>query len=354
MYVVNIALDVPLYRTFSYLSSQKLELGQRVLVQFRNKQVIGFVWDESGLKVDIKSLKPILEVYPEVLPKDIYSLIKFTANYYHYPVGATIFSAIPKALKEAKIYQYKPKKAKAISLKTNNKTIKLNDEQQTVVDQVTLNLHNFYPCILYGITGSGKTEVYLELIENTIKQNLQVLVLVPEINLTPQMLERFSTRFDAKNMAVLTSHATAKERSDGYFRAQIGDCQIIIGTRLSVFTPFKNLGLIIIDEEHDQSFKQNDTLRYHARDLAIWRASQHKIPIVLGSATPSLESLYNFKMGRYQLFKLSSRAVTKAVLPQIELIDLNVYSANFGLTDKAIDQLHKNLKAKEFSLIFIN
>ena len=200
---------------------------------------------------------------------------------------------------------------------------------------ISAKFATFYPCILYGVTGSGKTEVYLELITRVINQGLQVLVLVPEINLTPQMLERFSSRFSRQNITVLTSHTTDKGRSDGYFTAQNGISQIIIGTRLSVFTPFKQLGLIIVDEEHDQSFKQNDMLRYNARDLAIWRANQSMVPIILGSATPSLETLYNYKQERYHIYKLVLRGIGTAVLPQMELIDINTYPVTYGLTDKS-------------------
>ena len=355
MYIVNVALDVPLYTTFSYMSEAKLTLGQRVLVEFGNRKIIGFVWDTETSNISPDKLKPILEFYPECLTKNTCDLIKFTANYYHYPLGATIFTAIPKALKQAKPYIYKPRKqSKSTKKSQTTKTIILNPEQQQVVEQVILKFGTFHPCILYGVTGSGKTEVYLELIARVINQGLQVLVLVPEINLTPQMLERFSAKFSGQTITVLTSHTTDKGRSDGYFMAQNGESQIVIGTRLSVFTPFKQLGLIIVDEEHDQSFKQNDTLRYHARDLAIWRANRAGVPIVLGSATPSLETLYNYKLERYYMYKLVSRGVDTAVLPQMELIDINTYPATHGLTDKSIKELSKNLANGELSLVFIN
>jgi primosomal protein N' (replication factor Y) (superfamily II helicase) len=355
MYIVNVALDIPLYTTFSYTSETKLTLGQRVLVEFGNRKVIGFVWDTEAQTAETSKLKPILQVYHECLTKDSCDLIKFTANYYHYSVGSTIFTAIPKALKQAKPYIYKPKKQPKISKKSRTtKIITLNQEQSDIVEQVTLKFATFHPSILYGVTGSGKTEVYLELIARMIAQGLQVLVLVPEINLTPQMLERFSARFNGQNITVLTSHTTGKGRNDGYFMAQNGETQIVIGTRLSVFTPFKQLGLIIVDEEHDQSFKQNDTLRYHARDLAIWRANKANVPIILGSATPSLETLYNYKLERYRMYKLISRGVSTAVLPHMELIDVNTYPAMHGLTDKSIKELSKNLANNELSLVFIN
>ena len=355
MHIVNVALDVPLYQTFSYISKTALALGQRVLVPFGSRMIVGFVWDEEQCNTSPDRLKSILQVYPEYLTKDTCDLINFTANYYHYPIGATIFTAIPKALKQPKLYVYKPKKQSKVLKKAHTpKIITLNLEQRQVVEQITLKFATFHPCILYGVTGSGKTEVYLELIAKILDQGLQVLVLVPEINLTPQMLARFSARFDWKNITVLTSHTTDKGRNDGYFMAQNGESQIVIGTRLSVFTPFKQLGLIIVDEEHDQSFKQNDTLRYHARDLAIWRANESKVPIILGSATPSLETLYNYKLERYHMYKLVSRGVNTAVLPQMKLIDVNTYLATNGLTDKVIKELSNNLVNSELSLVFIN
>ncbi|MCC2645080.1 MAG: primosomal protein [Burkholderiales bacterium] len=353
--VLSIALDVPLYQTFSYIHDVPLAHGQRVLVEFRHKKVVGFVWNEDKtILPDKLSLKPILEVYPEIIPDDIISLIKFCADYYHYPLGGVIFNAIPKILKQAKLVNLKNTRSVVASSCRQIYDKQLNYEQKIIFDDICQHFTHFFPAIIYGITGSGKTELYLQLITEVLKQDKQVLVLVPEINLTPQMLERFNTKFKDKMIAILTSHATPRARYLGYQSSGNGSANIIIGTRLSVFTPFKSLGLIIVDEEHDQSFKQNDNLRYHARDLAIWRASQIGIPIILGSATPSLESLYNYKQGRYHLYKLNKRAVTNAILPKIELVDLNFYQANKGLTQIVVDALKLRLERKELSMIFIN
>ncbi|MCE3268715.1 MAG: primosomal protein [Burkholderiales bacterium] len=353
--VLSIALDVPLYQTFSYIHDVPLAHGQRVLVEFRHKKVVGFVWNEDKtILPDKLSLKPILEVYPEIIPDDIISLIKFCADYYHYPLGGVIFNAIPKILKQAKLVNLKNTRSVVASSSRQIYDKQLNYEQKIIFDDICQHFTHFFPAIIYGITGSGKTELYLQLITEVLKQDKQVLVLVPEINLTPQMLERFNTKFKDKMIAILTSHATPRARYLGYQSSGNGSANIIIGTRLSVFTPFKSLGLIIVDEEHDQSFKQNDNLRYHARDLAIWRASQIGIPIILGSATPSLESLYNYKQGRYHLYKLNKRAVTNAILPKIELVDLNFYQANKGLTQIVVDALKLRLERKELSMIFIN
>ena len=354
MYILNVAVDVPLYRLFSYSSDKQLAIGTRVAVQLGSKTVTGFVWDNQDIKIDFehKKLKSILEVFSEVLADDARQLIQFTANYYHYPLGQTIFGAIPNSWRKPKVNKDLPG-IEINKLHTGN-NIELNEEQLKVLSTVSEHFNQYYPCLLYGITGSGKTEVYLALIEKALARSVQVLVLVPEINLTPQLLERFKRRFPQTNIHVLTSHATSKQRLIGYVGAAKGEMQIILGTRLSVFTPFKSLGLIIVDEEHDQSFKQQEGLRYHARDLAIWRASTMQIPIVLGSATPSLEILYNYKMDKCNLFKLSNRAVAGAVLPEIRLIDLNLYKSQDGLTEIALDEIAKRIERTELSLVFIN
>ena len=354
MYILNVAIDIPLYQLFSYLHEVELAIGTRVLVPFGKKHVVGFIWEN---KVDsstysLKKLKSIATVFTEQLPKDAHRLIEFTASYYHYPIGQTLFGAIPTNWR-------KPSAIKPIKLTPNDliivdNKISLNHEQSNVVNQVLQKLNLYHPCLLYGVTGSGKTEVYLSLIEKVLKLKQQVLILVPEINLTPQLLERFKLRFSNGNIHVLTSHATNKQRHTGYISAYTGVANIIIGTRLAVFTPFKNLGLIIVDEEHDQSFKQQDNLRYHARDLAVWKASDAKVPIILGSATPALETLYNYKQKKYTLYKLSSRAVNNALLPKIQLIDLNLHKAVDGLSDIVLDEIDKRLKLKELSMVFIN
>lgn len=360
-YILSVAVDVPLYQTFSYTHDEQLLQGQRVLVEFHHKQVIGFVWqDATSLPQDTIVLKPILTVYPEIIPPDICTLIKFCVNYYHSPVGVAVFNAVPKIFKQTKSLNYdylaKTVNAKIVAAQREGKVIhRLNHEQQAVFKDICRHLRNFYVAIIYGITGSGKTEVYLRLIEAVLKQKQQVLVLVPEINLTPQILERAKTKFADKKIAILTSQVTPLARYRGYCSAYAGSTDIIIGTRLAVFTPFANLGLIVVDEEHDQSFKQNDSLHYHARDLAIWRANQLNIPVILGSATPSVESLFNYKLGRYKLYRLKRRAVEDAALPKIELVDLNFHKTDeHGLTQVVINALRQRLEHKELSLVFIN
>lgn len=230
----------------------------------------------------------------------------------------------------------------------------LTAEQRNAVNAITSDLKKFNTWLLHGVTGSGKTEVYIRIIEAVLAQGKQILILIPEINLTPQMEGIFRTRFSAVSLISLHSGLNDTERLSGWLQAQNGEARIILGTRLAVFTPLPDLGLIIVDEEQDSSFKQQDGLRYSARDLAIFRARQAVVPVVLGSATPSLESYHNALSGRYRYVRLLSRAVPNAVLPLIQCIDTRINKTQEGLSDPLIAALDKCLKAKHQSLVFIN
>ncbi|WMJ09961.1 primosomal protein N' [Nitrosomonas sp. sh817] len=230
----------------------------------------------------------------------------------------------------------------------------LTAEQAAAVNAITAGLQQFNIWLLYGITGSGKTEVYLRTIESVLAQGKQTLVLIPEINLTPQLEKIFRSRFAATPIVSLHSGLNDSERLSGWMQAQSGAAKIILGTRLAVFTPLPDLGLIIVDEEQDSSFKQQDGLRYSARDMAIFRARQHAVTVILGSATPSLESYYNALNGRYHTLRLQSRAVRNAGLPSIHLIDTRIHKMQDGLTEPLINAIGRCLIEKNQSLIFIN
>ena len=225
-------------------------------------------------------------------------------------------------------------------------------DQQLAIDTITSGIGSFQCLLLHGITGSGKTEVYLRAIEAVLARDLQALVLVPEISLTPQLIERFEARFHCR-IDVMHSGMTGRQRLHAWERARRGEASIVIGTRSAVFTPLARPGIIIVDEEHDASFKQQDGLRYHARDLAIKRARDHNIPVVLGSATPSLESYHNAQLGRYSLLTLKERA-TRAGMPDIHLLDMLRLPVENGISRPLRDALRRNLERGEQSLLFLN
>lgn len=227
-----------------------------------------------------------------------------------------------------------------------------NEEQQRVIDTIGHALTSFQSFLLYGVTGSGKTEVYFHLIHQVLKMNKQALVLIPEINLSPQTLYRFQKRFNAK-IALIHSNLTDKERLNTWQQAKEGRIDIVIGTRSAIFTPMAKLGIIIVDEEHDSSYKQQDGLRYHARDLAVVRARMEHVPVILGSATPSLESLYNAEQGRYKLLSLTYRA-GNASPPKIQCLDARTQKIDSGISSQLQHLIENTLTAGQQVLIFIN
>lgn len=228
----------------------------------------------------------------------------------------------------------------------------LNAEQQLAADSIIASLGQHQAFVLEGITGSGKTEVYMQVIIEVLKRGEQVLVLVPEIGLTPQLVERFNRHLHA-NIAVLHSSMNDTERLNNWLAVQDADADVLIGTRSAVFTPFKNLGLVLIDEEHDLSLKQQDGLRYSAKDVAIMRARNAKVPIILGSATPSLETLYNVEQKRFTKLSLNERA-GDAILPDIHLLDVRSQKLDNGLSMQLILRIREHLERGNQVLLFLN
>lgn len=231
--------------------------------------------------------------------------------------------------------------------------LKLNEEQKKIVDKINEQNNKFNIFLIDGVTGSGKTEVYLQLIEKILEQKKQILIMVPEIGLTPQTIERFNNRFNVP-IAAMHSSLSDRKRLDNYLACRDGRIAILIGTRSSVFTPFKNLGLIVIDEEHDGSFKQQDTCRYNGKYLAIYKAKIANCPIVLGSATPSFESIYNCHIGKYQYFKLENKAVNKDNKTNYEIIDIRNQNLKSGISEKLLNEIKNELEKDNQVLIFLN
>ena len=234
----------------------------------------------------------------------------------------------------------------------------LNADQQTAVDAILGAPPGFTPWLLHGVTGSGKTEVYLQVIAQTLARGGQALVLVPEINLTPQLEARFQARFPDASIVSLHSKLNDSERLKHWLLAQgtssQGAAQIVLGTRLAVFTPCANLQLIIVDEEHDSSFKQQDGMRYSARDVAVFRAKDANVPIILGSATPALETYHNALHGRYRLLELKGRAVRDAAPPTVRYLDLRREKLLEGFSAPLITAIKQRMQRGEQSLLFIN
>ena len=369
------------------------------------------------LAVDrIKSVTQVLGDVPP-LPQELLALLHFCSDYYHHPMGMTVLSALPTrmravepiALKQSLDYTLSdagkaldittlpkrrvvqqrilqalceaplsgaqlrnlspsaPAALKALleagwvetctteprTMHTFNNAHALTDEQQHAVDAVTQQ--QGYGCfLLHGITGSGKTEIYVHLMQEMLQRGGQILLLVPEINLTPQLENYFRSRFPDVGLASQHSGLADGERAQNWLKAQSGEARIVLGTRLSVFTPLPKLSLILVDEEHDASFKQQDGLRYSARDVAIFRANQRSVPIVLGSATPSLESWFNAKIGRYRLLQLKQRAVQPATLPIVRCMDVTQLPLQDGMSEPLLAAIELRLQRKEQSLIFIN
>ena len=341
------------------------DVGRIVVVPFGNKKLAGAIVAVSGdTDVPPEKLKPVILVQ-RALPKfsaSDFSLFRFCESYYHHPLGIIALNALPPAMRAAKPIQIKaprivPGIASAVPAAATP-TIAcgptLNVEQRNAVARITAARGTFAPMLLFGVTASGKTEVYLQVIADTLLHGLQALVLVPEINLTPQFLRQVQSRFPDAHIVRQNSSMAAVARMRGYLDAQAGHADIVIGTRLAVFTPMPKLGVIIIDEEHDQSFKQQEGFRYSARDVAIFRAQQQSCVVVMGSATPSLESVQNVARGRFAQLTLSKRAAHNAVMPDIGFIDLNHERVEDGLSLTLIDAIIATVQRREQALVFIN
>lgn len=351
---LRIALPVPLRCYFDYLPLPGHDYvpGMRVNVPFGRRQLVGVIVELTAhTTVPANKLKIINECLDDVpvLTKPVLALATWACDYYHYPLGEALKNLMPtKVRKGAALPAIKLPKMQDVSSEKPD----LNQAQQQAVDAVLAKTQCFERFLLDGVTGSGKTEVYLRVIEKVAQSGRQALVLVPEIGLTPQTLARFQARFSEPVVAL---HSGLKEstRLNAWLMAKSGDAKVVIGTRLAVFTPFADLGVIIIDEEHDLSFKQQEGFQYNARDVALMRAKQSDIPIVLGTATPSLESFQNTIMARYQHLKLPLRA-GQSQQPQIQLIDIRQQQLTDGMSPALIELIKQHLAEQGQVLIFLN
>jgi primosomal protein N' (replication factor Y) len=415
--ILRVALDTPLHRLFDYRLPDSLGVvprGSLVEVPFGRTRQIGVALDQqSHSAIPADKLREVVRIFDDrpALSPDILRLTQFCADYYHYPLGAILLATLPPRLRNAMPFvaatpwlvlteagrtatpsaRAKAQHALLDSLRVTpqareavraNKQTRLaaallaagwaewarlppsdtssptaapppaTGEQQAALDRLLPSLGQFGVHLIHGVTGSGKTELYLRMIDAVLEQGGQALVLIPEISLTPQLEQHFRRRFPGRRIVTLHSGLSESARTENWLAAP--DADLLLGTRLSVFTPLPRLGLIVVDEEHDLSFKQQDGLRYSARDVAIARAKQCKIPVLLGSATPSLESYAQALNGRYQLIELKQRAISQAQLPAIELVDLKHIPIDNGLTRPALQALSETLARDEQSLVFLN
>ncbi len=382
--ILQVVLDTPLDSSFDYLSPSPAggetaaatpQAGQLVQLSFGRREVIGMVIGSSEHSdVPVDKLKEIQAVRDQLKPlaPEWLALCRFAANYYQRPLGEVVLPGLPKNLRTLTTVSLdralkKLSKADETHDATPIDVPALNASQQQAADAIA-GANGFAPILLYGVTGSGKTEVYLHAAAQVLASNAentdsasnaaenpaQILILVPEINLTPQLEGNIRARFPGVMVATLHSGLAEGERLRHWLAAHSGQARIILGTRLAVLASLPHLKLIIIDEEHDPSYKQQEGLRYSARDLAVWRAHQLKIPIVLGSATPSLETWHHAQSGRYRKLELRERAVKNAVLPAVRLIDMERDKPTEGLTSTLVAALKQRLQRGEQSLLFLN
>lgn len=338
--------------------------GMRVKVPFRQKEVIGIVSGKSAVSdCPLDKLRFITEILDKdpIISENQFALYRWISRYYHVPLSAVLAQALPVKFRLGGALVETPHLASGHPFPQGERGItfdqpkKLNQEQSDALEKILNHQQEYHCFLLQGITGSGKTEVYLQAVQAVLLAGKQVLILVPEIGLTPQILERFQQRFSAQDYPIVLLHSGLNdtERWYAWCEARTGKAKIIIGTRSAVFVPFADLGLIVVDEEHDPSFKQQDTVRYSARDTAIVRAQMNHIPIILGSATPSLETLHNVSKQKYTLLRLTQRAAD-AVSPMIQLVDMRQQKAKHGLSPILLEEIKNYLEKKEQILIFVN
>lgn len=424
-YRIRVAVPAHVYDCFDYQipaeDYAQAKVGARVAVPFGSRNLIGVVMQKltpdtpENPKFKLKPIQALLDD-DAILDSKVLTLLTWAAQYYQFPIGEVVQSALPTLLRQGKPYDLLAHMWRLLDLHADEKvkrsekqqhaykilklhpagtaenilnlagietaTLKAlekkgiceayleqkdfspqalslaqmpltaNPDQKHAIQQVLKSLSSYHAYLLDGLTGSGKTEVYLQIMYEVLKQGKQVLVLVPEIGLTPQTISRFQSRFHC-HIALLHSGLTDAKRLQAWQSAQMGKASIILGTRSAIYTPLHNLGLIILDEEHDLSFKQQEGFRYHARDVALYRAHLENCPIILGSATPSMESYALADQGKLTRLELNERAGT-ALLPKLHILDLKVGRKQHGFSQFLLDEMHKRLARKEQVLIFLN
>jgi primosomal protein N' (replication factor Y) len=331
-----------------------LAKGARVQISFGSKTLIGIVIEQLKFKpaYEVKEVSKILENKP-IFENNIFNCLIWASKYYHHPIGEVFQTFTPNLLRNDK---------KALpnidDSSINDYNVNVNDMHQDLTASQTKAIKNinidkeFNISLLHGVTGSGKTEVYLNLVSSIINKNQAALILVPEINLTPQLHKVFSARFNGE-IGLYHSKQTPLQRFKVWSKARSGNIRIVIGTRSAIMNPILNLGLIIIDEEHDQSFKQSEGFKFSARELGIKRAQKESIPILLGSATPSLSVLKLVEENKITKINMSER-VDGRKPPSLIILDINNKKLTSGIAQESLEAIDKTLKENKQVLIFIN
>lgn len=411
--LVEVAVPRPLWQTYTYRIPDGVSIpviGGRVRVPFGHSTAVGIVIDyPASSDHKLKDIARPIDSKP-ILTPDLIRLAKWVSEYYHHPLGDVFKTMLPPAARSGRAVKTEPHKVwnvtdrqtipdfrhahrqkevwtllrkspgisdYALKARKVNRTV-LNtllkkglveyeyrypdygvlhtkivptEEQQNAINQITAKLEQFHVHVLEGVTGSGKTEVYIRVLEKVLGAGKQALILVPEIALTPQTAQYFTDRFSAA--VVLHSMQAKVARFDTWNRIALGENRIVIGTRSTIFTPFKDLGIIVVDEEHDASYKQGDGLRYSARDLAVYRARELQIPCILGSATPSLETIHNVHRERYAISRLTHRP-GMAQLPTFRILDIRGHVLDGGMSEVLIGNIRQHLDNYGQVLVLIN
>lgn len=425
-HILHVALAVPVRRCFDYLPGEKfsrqvIKPGTRLQVPFGNTQtrtgILLNVSDKSEIKAErLKPITSIIDEQPILSVADL-RLKQWASDYYHHPIGETLFSTLPVLLRQGKSLKRKvdylwqlsdagktidfdalrrapnqqaflqllrenpegipatqPENRKFYSaikalqekglIKRSEYTpvennsiampspVNLNADQLSAANSIKSHLGKYQQFLLNGVTGSGKTEVYIEIIKQLVSEGKQALVLVPEIGLTPQLINRIKDNVHAK-LVVLHSALSDNERLQAWLQARDGIASVVLGTRSAIWTPLKNPGVLIVDEEHDLSYKQQDGFRYSARDVAIMRGKMDETPVVLGSATPSMETLQNVRIGKFKNLRLPSRA-GNAVIPSIQIINMRGKRMRDAFSQTLLDAISNEISNKRQVLLFLN
>ena len=354
----DVAVCLPLSRTFVYCVSDPVEPGCRVVVPFRKRDVEGFVVSLHETTPEVKALtvKAVIDNTPLLRP-EIFELCRWISEYYVSPLGEVLKGALPPGITAKHVERAGSGKATAAAERPNPSVFRpaLTEEQSGALE-VIISPQAFRPVLLHGVTGSGKTEVYMRAAQHFLAAGKASLILVPEIGLTPQLTDRFASRFPGKT-AILHSSLTKRQRIDEWLRIFSGQAPIVIGTRSAVFAPLANLGLIVVDEEHETSYKQEEVPRYNARDTAVMRAKITGAVAVLGSATPSMESFRNAETGKYRRLTLSKR-VEDRPLPDIAIVNMREEYAAAGkqvvFSRPLVDAIAIRLARAQQTMILLN